>query len=499
MDSSIPPAYSRDPTTPLLGLCSLVARRAGRGLVMPSLGLALSCIGLVLPPAHAAELSVETIPVRPTPLTNRWAEDWSVLRDPALRTGLFDGLKYIPLSPEDPKSYLSLGLTLRDRFESNRTPGFGIGGTRGDAYVIQRLQFHLDARLDENWQIFTQFEDARAFDKRRVLSVDENPLDLRLAFLAYTRTFEAGTLKARAGRQDFAFDLQRFVSSRDGPNVRQSFDALWADWETTNWRILGFVSQPVQYRFAEPFDDISLRDFRFSTLRFEHKVLGDQELSAYYGLYENNGSSFLDASGGERRDVFDVRFAGAAMGFDWDLEAMGQIGHVGAAEVGAWALGSRVGYTLADLPWTPRLGLQGDAASGDRRAGDGRVGTFNPLFPNGNYFTLAGYTSYANLIHLKPSLTVRPLLGLAISGAIGLQWRMTTADAVYVQPSNPVPGTAGRGRLWTGAYGQIRADYVFAPGLTGAVEAVRFMAGDTIREAGGKDGTYLGAELRYAW
>lgn len=466
---------------------------------MMGLGLILAWAGAVRSPAQAAEGVVETIPVRPTPLTNRWAEDWSVLRDPALRTGPFDGLKYIPIFADDPKTYLSLGLTLRDRFEGNRTPGFGVGGPRGDAYVIQRLQFHLDAHLNENWQVFTQFEDARAFDKRRVLSVDENPLDLRLAFLAYTKTFEAGTFKVRAGRQDFAFDLQRFVSSRDGPNVRQSFDALWADWETTDWRILGFVSQPVQYRFAEPFDDVSKRDFRFSTLRFEHKVFGDQELSGYYGLYEREGASFLDASGGERRDVLDVRFAGAAHGFDWDLEAMGQTGHVGPATVDAWALGSRVGYTLAGLPGTPRLGLQADAASGDRHAGDGRVGTFNPLFPNGYYFTLAGYTSYANLIHLKPSLTIRPLPGLAISGAVGLQWRMTTADAVYVQPSNPVPGTAGRGRLWTGAYGQIRVDYVFAPGLTGAVEAVHFTAGDTIREAGGKDGDYLGVELRYAW
>ena len=408
-------------------------------------------------------------------------------------------MKYIPLFADDPQSYLSLGLTLRNRFESNRTPSFGAGGPRGDAYVIQRLQFHLDAHLNENWQIFTQFEDARSFEKRRVLSVDENPLDLRLAFVAYIKTFEAGTLKARAGRQDFAFDLQRFVSSRDGPNVRQSFDALWADWETADWRVLGFVSQPVQYRFAEPFDDISRRDFRFSTLRFEHKVFGDQELSAYYGLYENKGASALDASGGERRDVFDVRYAGAARGFDWDLEAMGQVGHVGAAAIGAWAFGSRVGYTLTDLPWRPRLGLQVDLASGDARADDEQVGTFNPLFPNGYYFTLAGYTSYANLIHIKPSLTLRPLPGLSISGALGLQWRMNTADAVYVQPSNPVQGTAGRGRLWTGAYGQLRVDYLFAPGLTGAVEAVRFAAGDTIRQAGGKDGTYLGIELRYTW
>jgi hypothetical protein len=45
----------------------------------------------------------------------------------------------------------------------------------------------------------------------------------------------------------------------------------------------------------------------------------------------------------------------------------------------------------------------------------------------------------------------------------------------------------------------VRIDYQFAPNLAGAVEAVRFAAGDAIRAAGGKGGTYLGVELRYAW
>lgn len=447
----------------------------------------------------AAEDATIAGPARPVPKTNRWAEDWSALADPALRTEPLDALKAIPLVPGDPSSYLSLGVNLRERFESNRSPNFGIGGPRGDSYLLQRLQVHLDGRLNENWQAFVQFEDVRAFDKRVLLSVDQNIFDLRLAFLAYTQTFEAGTFKARAGRQDFAFDLQRFVSSRDGPNVRQSFDALWADWESGDWRLLGFVSQPVQYYFAEPFDDVSARDFRFSTLRVERRVLGTNELSAYYGLYERDGVRVLDAAGGERRDVFDVRFAGIAGALDWDFEWMGQLGHVGGASVAAWAAGSRLGYTLAGLPWTPRLGIQGDAATGDRRPGDGHVGTFNPLFPNGYYFTLAGYTSYANLLHLKPSLTLRPAPGLIVTGALGLQWRMTTADAVYTQPAVPVPGTAGRGSPWTGAYGQVRVDYQFTPNLAGAVEAVRFAAGDTIRAAGGKDGTYLGLELRYGW
>ena len=64
-----------------------------------------------------------------------------------------------------------------------------------------------------------------------------------------------------------------------------------------------------------------------------------------------------------------------------------QRGSVGSKTIRAWAGGSRTGYTFDTLAWKPRIGLQLDIASGDRKAHDGRVGTFNPLFPNGYYFS----------------------------------------------------------------------------------------------------------------
>jgi hypothetical protein len=93
-------------------------------------------------------------------------------------------------------------------------------------------------------------------------------------------------------------------------------------------------------------------------------------------------------------------------------------------------------------------------------------------------------------------LPARRLDGMS---AIGLQWRATTADAVYVQPNVPVAGTAGRGSAWTGAYGQLRADYAFDDHLTGAIELVHFEIGDAIRQAGGHTSNYAGVQLQYGW
>lgn len=460
--------------------------------------LALATVGVGADRA-LAEDGDAALPKRPAIQANRWAEDWSVLADPRLRTEPFDGLKYIPLWATDPKSYISLGATLRERFESNNAAGFGTSNTPSDSYFLQRLQVHADIHFNENWRAFVQLEDDRAFHKFNVTSVDQDRLDLRLAFLEYVNTFSGGTLKARAGRQDFAFDLQRFVSSRDGPNVRQSFDALWADWETGAWRFIGFVSRPVQYFDGQPFDDTSNDSFKFSTLRVERKVFGDKELSGYYSLYERSNAKYLDATGEEHRHVFDVRFAGNAQNFDWDLEAMGQVGQVGTTDIRAWAVGARTGYTFSSVPWQPRVGLQIDAASGDHNPRDGSLGTFNPLFPNGYYFTLAGYTGYVNLVHVKPAIMFNPIERLKVLAAVGFQWRETTADAIYVQPNVPIAGTVGKGSNWTGMYGQVRLDYAFNDHLTGAIEAVHFDVGDTIIRAGGHTSNYVGVQLQYGW
>jgi len=435
---------------------------------------------------------------RPVINFNRWHEDWGVLADPCLPRKPFDQLKYVALS-DDGISYLSFGAGLRERMEVNNSALFGIGGGRPATYVLQRAQLHGDLRLGEHVQAFLQLEDARPFRKDAVSPVDKDQLDVEQAFVTVTGQLASGTFKARVGRQEMAFDLQRFVSVRDGPNVRQAFDALWADWESGQWRTIGYLTRPVQNRAATDFDDTSNSRLTFNGIRLERKHVGPGDLSAYYSRYSRDGAKFLDASGDERRDVVDVRYAINTDRIDWDVEIMGQGGRVGSKTISAWALGSLGGYTFADRAWKPRLGLQLDMASGDRHPGDGQVGTFSPLFPNGYYFTLAGFTGYSNLIHVKPSLTIRPSSTLTVLAALGLQWRATTADAVYAQGSAAVPGTVGRGDRWTGAYGQLRADWSINPNLVASVEAVHFQVGDTIRQAGGRNGGYLGVELKFGW
>jgi hypothetical protein len=461
--------------------------------------------GAVCLAAHGARAeddnaqSVNSAPERPSIHLNRWQEDWSVLADPALRTEPLDDLKYIPLSSADPNSYASLGLNLRERVESTQLAPFGIGNPHTDTYGIQRLEVHADIRPNAHWQIFVQLQDDRAFDKDLITPVDKNPLDLEQAFAAYTSEVGGGQLKVRVGRQQMGFDLQRFVGVRDGPNVRQSFDAVWADWEKGPWRLITFWSHPVQNLPEKPFDDSSSGGLQYGGFRVERNDIGPGKLSAYYSRYEADSAHYLDGGGKERRDNFDVRYQIVRGPIDLDLEGMWQTGRVGGEQIRGWAVGSVGGYTFEHARWSPRIGLQLDLASGDRRLGDGTIGTFNPLFPNAYYFTLMSTPTYANLIHLRPSLELRPVQNLKLIARVGLQWRQTTEDAVYVIPNRPVPGTAGMPGRWTGLYEQLRAEWQINRNWAAAVEGVQYQVGDVIRRAGGINANYVNVELRFGW
>ncbi|MFX8629082.1 alginate export family protein, partial [Acinetobacter baumannii] len=63
-------------------------------------------------------------PTRPKISTNRWQENWDVLKNPCVPKKIGDDFKYIPFGDNN---YLSLGANIRERFEVNNNAKFGTG------------------------------------------------------------------------------------------------------------------------------------------------------------------------------------------------------------------------------------------------------------------------------------------------------------------------------------------------------------------------------------
>jgi Alginate export len=457
---------------------------------------------LILVSAHAAVAqSAATVsdgsdaPQRPVIQDQRWEENWSVLADPALQTEPLDALKYIPLS-QDGQVWLSFGANARLRMESFSNPNYGVNGQKSNTYLLSRTEVHADLRI-HGWQVFLQLQDDRAPGKLQITPADADPLDLEQAFVAHVGEVGDGTLKVRVGRQEMAWDQQRFVSNRDGANVRQAYDAVWADYEIGKWRFISFVSEPVQYRDTGVFDDYSDSSLQLDGFRVERRDVGPGNLAVYYLRYKRDNANFLGASGTERRNAFDMHYAGEYGPVVFDIEGMVQQGSIGNRPVLAWAFGEQSGYRF-HAPWSPQLVLQIDAASGNS-SDHGTFGTFNPLFLNASYFSLSNLTTYANLIHVKPILSLVPAKGWLLQAAVGFQWRETTHDAVYTVPVQPVANTAGHGNLWTGAYLQLDVSKQINANLSVSAQFVQFQAGETIRAAGGHNVSYGEVQVSLAW
>jgi hypothetical protein len=437
-------------------------------------------------------------PDRPAIAFNRWSEDWSVLADPDVPREPLDDLKYIPLSDSDAHTYLSLGANIRERFESNDT-NFGTGGNRQNEYVLSRVETHADLRVAGQIQVFFQLQSDIAPGKDRLSPVDQDRLGIEQGFVAVSEPCGDGAVLVRVGRLEIGFDLQRFLSARDGPNVRQSYDGVSVAYTRGPWRVNALYTHPVENRDSSLFDDYSSPHLSLGLVRIERQVSSSSSLSAYVGQFRQDNVRFPSASGNERRDLVEVRYTGVSGRVDWDAEAMSQNGSIGAQAIHAWATGAVIGRTFSSNSFRPRISLQFDAASGDRSPSDHQLNTFNPLFPSGYYFTTAGYTTYANVVHLKTDVSVSPLTNLKLGSGIGVEWRETIADAIYTLPDVPVPNTTGRGGRYVGTYGQFRADCALTPHIALALEAVHFLAGATVVSVGGHDTNYFGAEVRYGW
>ena len=114
----------------------------------------LSLLALQSPIAHA---QTPAHPAPPPYQALRFEEDYRFMRDPALRTDLWDPLKYLALRDAE-AWYVSLGGEARLRYEYFNHALWGQGPQDDDGYVLQRYMLHADVHLGPHVRIFTQLK-----------------------------------------------------------------------------------------------------------------------------------------------------------------------------------------------------------------------------------------------------------------------------------------------------------------------------------------------------
>lgn len=125
-----------------------------------------------------------------------------------------------------------------------------------------------------------------------------------------------------------------------------------------------------------------------------------------------------------------------------------------------------------------------DAISGDSDPADGRLGTFNPLFPRGKYFAGLSPVGPRNLIHLQPSATVHPYRGVALSLTGVAYWRESTGDGIYSIPGFLVRSGRGSDARFVGKQAEVAPSWQATPELNLSTSFSAFVPGGFIRDTG---------------
>jgi hypothetical protein len=94
--------------------------------------------------------------------------------------------------------------------------------------------------------------------------------------------------------------------------------------------------------------------------------------------------------------------------------------------------------------------LKADISSGDHPANH-TLGTFNPIYPIGNYFGVFSDTGpgAVNFIDVHPRIQTQLTRSISLSTDVVVQWRESLNDGVYAVPGSSVTGRARKslGRL----------------------------------------------------
>jgi hypothetical protein len=360
-------------------------------------------------------------------------EDNRYLSNPDCRTEFLDRAKFIPLRADDENYYLSFGADIRDRGEYFSNPNWA-NNPSGNAYLLQRYYLHTDMHLGERFRFFGELGSSLETGRNGGFrpTVDENKLDVHQAFID-VGAWQSGknSLTLRTGRQEIAFGSSSLVGTRDGRNVRRSFDGLRLTGVIGDWTVDAFA---VKQTPSDPgiFDDSIDHATSFWGLyaATPFRLLPGGHADLYYLGLDNKSETYDRGSGREQRETIGARLWGRAKHLDYDEEFTFQWGRFGAGGIRAWAIATQAGYQLESVSH-PRFGIKAGAFRGDQNRSSQTLGTYNALYELGPFFSYAELFGKRNLVDLQPSVQFSLTRKLSLTPNAAFYWRESTQDGLY--------------------------------------------------------------------
>ncbi|GAB4571056.1 MAG: hypothetical protein Tsb008_01430 [Rhodothalassiaceae bacterium] len=370
----------------------------------------------------------------------------------------------------DLADWLKLSGSYRIRYEGVAN-GFRPIQAEGDRLLAERLLLRAEINLGA-WQIGAEFEDSRTQlgDDSTPLGTDDvNTAELLEGYVAYHGKDlfgEGERFDLKMGRMTLNIGSRR-LSSRNGfRNTINSFTGIHGVWQSRSGLLSeAFFTLPVR---RLPSDPGSLRDndVRFDNESFRVKFWGvriakpalfadfDGEIYVF-GLNERDGPRLATADRALYTPGFRLERAPRAGGWDAGIESALQFGKVGSVtdmaelprrDQRAGFVHLHLGYRF-DRPWSPRLSLFYDFASGDDDPEDGKNNRFDTLFGSRGFefgqTGIFGPFARANISSPGALIEVVPQKGLSLSLRYRANWLASARDALTTAGLRDPDGESG--------------------------------------------------------
>lgn len=431
--------------------------------------LAASLLSLVLAPLPAC--------AAPDRTNVRYDEDWS---SAAGAEGI-DRLKYVRLDASG-DIYATLGLELRTRYEGFDNPLWG--ASRDDGYLWLRAMPSLDVEAGP----LRAFVQPIAGYARGVNGgngpADQTGIDLLQGFGEWRVPLAThGTITLRAGRELFGLGSERLVGLRYGPNIPQPFDGMRAIIAHGAVRLDLMRLRPVQIGLGN-FDDRTSQTRKLEGAYATWTVAPNIGVDLYLLGYRNDLARFDGISGVERRRTYGVRAFGKRGGLSWNWELMIQRGWFAGQPIRAWSLATETGISFPAVRLQPRLRLRANVASGDSKTGDGKLETFNAMFPKGKYFGELSPIGPRNIINIHPGIDLVVAHGVGIELTEVSYWRASTSDGVYDVPGQEIRAAGASKARHIGDQIELSTSWKASATVSFAASLSLFRAGRFLKETG---------------
>lgn len=427
----------------------------------------------------------------------RYNEDYSGLKDSAKT--FYNNIKYIPLS-QNGSTYLSFGGEAREELDYVLHEDWGEMGVGEDIFLLQRYHFHADLHLGNRVRFFGQLrsglEDGR---KQGPRGIDEDKLNVENLFVDFVPYKKADqSLTLRLGRQEIQYGSGRLIDVREGPNLRLYFDGIKAAYASSNLNVDAFVMSDAIVNQGI-LDNKSTKKPNLWGAYSTYIIQKGGNLDFYYLGINRTDVEFDEGIANETRHTIGSRFWRNGGGFIYNFEAAYQFGKYGLDNISAWTVSAEVGYMLENVKGMPTIKLRNDYISGDKTKGDGKLGTFNPLYPKGGYFGMNPQVGPANLVDIHPYLSWNPHKDIVLTLDMVFNWRQSAQDGIYRPDGSFSMSSSGSEKKYIGTAYVTTFTWNITKFFNYNIGVQYFKTGNFINEVipQHKDGFFVGSVLAF--